>query len=130
MKTKNDFVTNSSSTNFLIGDNNKDSEDLEIVIKFNVTKKSDKISTYNELKKHYMFEDWFNKDGILKEEFTGEYELQKLRKCHEILSNGGVIYIIEASSESDDPIEVAIYEHGIMKSDFNRPNDVEIIMGG
>ena len=120
MKIKFDFVTNSSSTSFIVGNLNKEINNNSVTLNIEVNLENFIDRTIKNLDELNCFwEDWFC------DEF--ESVRDQYKECKNIIKRGGVINILRFSSESEDPLEVFIYEHGFKNVEL--PDNIIIIEG-
>jgi len=121
MKTKNDFVTNSSSTSFIITNKSKNIGKGKITIEIDFDSNhiyNETFTTLEELKKCDRF-DWFDDEELADDKHYQE--------CIKAIEKGRVVHIIDASNEGEG-IEIFLCERGIRQEDFV-DQDIKIIFG-
>ena len=117
MKKKLDFVTNSSSTSFLIGDKGGDT-DLQATIQLTIDLKeyvSKIVRTLEELEDR-----WMERYGEL------DCDTDKFNRCKEIIENGGAVYVLNVSDEGE-PIESMLCNEGL--DGMILPDNIVVIEG-
>ena len=117
MKKKLDFITNSSSTSFIIASNDEELLKVPMTIEVDLTQYLEKkISTLEELKKYW-----------IEDRYDDEEDEQYL-KCQKLIKEGNVVYFLNCSDENySDPMETLLCYKGL--NDLKLPDGVKVIMG-
>jgi hypothetical protein len=114
MKTRLGFVSNSSSSSFIISSYNPPVLKVEIYLDAYSTK----ISSREELDNYFMeYYDYGSIDDFMEQE--GNPASGRYKKSLEELGLGKTIYIGDVSNEVEDPIEILLYNQGISTNGSN-----------
>ena len=102
MKCKGDFVTNSSSVSFILGQL-KEYNPLKIEVKVSVD-----LSRYVEEEFHTLkdFEEAMSNDDTW-------YTDEEQKQMRSILEKGGKVFILDVEDQSGDPIEAMLCQEGL-----------------
>lgn len=127
MKTRNGFVSNSSSSSFIVvkEDFKKNKPIIaDLNIRMDLSKLIEEtISTEEEFKKYILDNDCFMDDDFNKDdldsliEHSENFLIDKYRDWQKFIKEGKTICICSASSDSGDALEYLLYEYDI--SDLN-----------
>lgn len=113
MKTRTGFISNSSSTSFIVGV--KDNTEIELHIKVDLANYGDVVTTKKELDEYY-------NDRYWKYDEDEKYWKEEYDKCLAVLAAGKKLIIGDFSDDSGDDLSSFLCNRGIPKSP-----DVEVI---
>lgn len=121
MKIRFSFVSNSSSTSFLVGSKKKN----ENYININYEVDLDNCSFVRKFDTFEKFERWFDETYyyIKEERVENKYnnELKKRKdKVKKIFEDGGVVYNVDVSTSNNNDIEYEICHNGYNIIKFNK----------
>ncbi len=104
MKTRQGFVSNSSSTSFIVGI--EDSTEIELHIKIDLSNYGDVVTTKEELDKYYNDRYWkYDED---EEWWKEEYE-----KCLAVITSGKKLVIGDFTDDGGDDMSAYLCNNGI-----------------
>jgi len=121
MKLKIDFVTNSSSSSYILADKRKDKKS-EITLSITVDDilkilDNKKFKNMNDLNNY--FEESYGEDYL-----SNKYALEKFNKMAEIIRNDGEVIILEVR-RNDNPLSDYLYSNRLNSIVF--PEGIEVI---
>ena len=100
----------SPSSNFIIGNKSKKNKSLNIKVDLDINLTNlivDSIETIEKLN------DYYNTNGI---KFKDDKEKKKYTECKDIINNKGIVFIVNALSDSRDSLESFLSKTGIEKA--------------
>ena len=118
MKIRNGFVSNSSSSSFVITKNKNNSK---IELKIDISKYITVYNTIEELKQYYIDDFCYDEEDFVDD--------KSWEKCVEAIKNGKQVIMFHADNESDDILS-GLYYNGLSNEMFDKEDDVEIIQNG
>ena len=114
MKCKGDFVTNSSSVSFILGQL-KEKDPLKIEVKVSVD-----LSRYIE-------EEFHTLEAFEEAMGNAWYSEEEQKQMRSILEKGGKVYVLDVEDQSGDPIEAMLCQEGLDVIDV--PEGLIVIRG-
>lgn len=116
MKTKQDFITNSSSTNFIISVP-KGTKDINVSVQLNINLKD------------FIYKKLNSKQDIINQ-YDEEYlETDQGKEIMEELESGREVLLLSCSNENDDSTEEYLCEHGLHNIEIPEGLFLKIIEG-
>ena len=115
MKIRNGFVSNSSSSSFIVA---VEKNSGPLTLKINIEKECEIISTIEQLEKH--FDDYYCNDAE-------KAESEKYQACVKAINEGKILKLFSASNEDYNQLS-GFYGYQLSKDDV--VGDVEIIDSG
>jgi len=110
MKTRSGFVSNSSSSSFIVAlDGNK--TEVELKVKVDLAALGDIVTTEADLRDRFI-EEWGEEE--LEED---EWVKERYEKCLEAIKKGKTIIIGSVCNDSGEAEETFIYDRGLPKAD-------------
>lgn len=124
MKLRNSFVTNSSSSSFIISSKSKDNK-IQLILEVDLDKSADKkITTIEELNEYADYNWDYNPNDPKSDDYMKE-EYDKMKKA---IEDGNILFELWGSNESDDPLQQFIYYNGL--DTVKLPDGAKVLFGG
>jgi hypothetical protein len=113
MKIRNGFVTNSSSSSFIVSTHDKSKAKVNMEV--DLSEYSTKIKSLKELDQYFMENYAYphTTEGFKKLLKENEYIANEYKDCKEKIKNGEKIYIGNISSEAFEGVEMLLNQKGI-----------------
>jgi hypothetical protein len=110
MKIRNGFVSNSSSSSFIVSCKDRTKAKITVSFEVDLAKYGDIIKTVEELEQYYV--ELYGFDSIEELE-TDVAAYDEFQKCKRAITKGEIIIMGSFSNEDDDPISQLLCESGI-----------------
>ena len=129
MKIRNGFVSNSSSSSFIVSCKDKNSAKIKVEIEVDLYDHADtKVSTLKELDEHFIEQYGWGGDTTLEKIFEDNEGLKEdYTKAKKSVERGELVLFGSFSNESDDPASMLLCDLGIEK--FCNGKTVKCIQG-
>lgn len=116
MKIRNGFVSNSSSSSFIIAASKETNTKIKIEIEKDISELSDEeIKTIDALNGYFVDQygyDWDCIEDMMKLDNNNETKKSYL-KCKRVINAGGTIFVGSLANDNGDDIESYLYNNGI-----------------
>ena len=118
MKIRNGFVSNSSSSSFIVSCKDKKSAKIKVELEVDLYHHAkSKITTLSELDKYYIKQYGWDKKNTIEAIFEDEdgYFKEDYIKAKKAIKRGEIVLFCSFSNESDEPVSQLLCDMGIEK---------------
>lgn len=128
MKTRNSFVSNSSSSSFILALKDKKTRKITVHLEVNLDELTDRIiSKPQELEEAWLSDYGYDDIDELFEDY-GENYRKRYEKCLEALEQGKTIMMGSVSNEDYNPLSMLLYDRGIAQNiEEIKTGNIEVI---